>query len=195
MISVDELKDLYLSRKLSASEIAARLGCSTNKINYWLKIHRISKRSISDAIYIKCNPNGDPFVYKPPKNIDQAFLFGLGLGLYWGEGTKRNKLSVRLGNTDPKLIKYFLKFLFEIYEIKKEKLKFGLQVYGDINTELAIEFWLRELHIRPAQLATVITASRRVKGNYRHKAKYGVLTVYYHNKKLRDMLCSQLEKI
>jgi hypothetical protein len=38
-------------------------------------------------------------------------LFGMGLGLYWGEGTKRGKGGMRITNTDAKMIKKFIEFL------------------------------------------------------------------------------------
>ena len=70
----------------------------------------IKRRSISDAIYEKHNPNGDPFSIKEVTTIEEAKLYGLGVGVYWGEGNKANKHSVRLGNTDPDLILRFVDF-------------------------------------------------------------------------------------
>src|SRR5690348_8430619 len=105
------LERWYLQKQKSSHEIAKLLACSEHKVNYWLTKHNIRKRSISDAVYLKCNPNGDPFSIRKPKNSEEWFLFGLGVGLYWGEGTKRSVSSVRLGNTDPALIKKFLEFL------------------------------------------------------------------------------------
>ena len=122
--SEDVLKDLYIQKKQSVSEIARIFKCSENRINYWIKKFKIQKRSLADAMYAKYNPNGDPFLIKEPKTLDQAKLLGLGLGLYWGEGNKKNRNSIRLGNTDPRLIKMFLRFMLEIFGIKKEKLRF-----------------------------------------------------------------------
>lgn len=58
--------------------------------------YQIKRRSISDAIYHKHNPKGDPFKVKPINNIEEAQLLGMGLGLYWGEGNKANKDLVTL---------------------------------------------------------------------------------------------------
>ena len=62
-------------------------------------------------MYIRYNPKGDPFAFKLPKNGADWKLFGLGIGLYWGEGNKRNKNSIRLGNVDPRLIRAYMLFL------------------------------------------------------------------------------------
>ena len=94
MIDIDLLKELYLRQKLSSRMIAKKIGCSTSKVNYWLARHAIPKRDISEAVYVLNNPEGDPFEYKKPKTLQSAFLEGLGVGLYWGEGNKKKILRV-----------------------------------------------------------------------------------------------------
>ncbi len=71
----------------------------------------IQRRPRSDAAYQKKHPKGDPFKFRPVINMEDAWLQGLGIGFYWGEGNKANKWSVRLGNTDPVLVNYFITFL------------------------------------------------------------------------------------
>ena len=75
---------------------------------------KIKKRTISDAMYEFKNPFGDPFSIKKPETLQQGILFGLGLGIYWGEGLKRGNGAVRLTNTDPKMIKKFIDFLINL---------------------------------------------------------------------------------
>ena len=154
--------------------------------------HKIQTRSISDAIYLKHNPGGDPFNFVPPRNFEEAKLFGLGLGLYWGEGTKANMDSVRLGNTDPQLIKKFMDFLIKFFKIKKNDLRFGLQIFTDIDVGEAMDFWIKNLRINKSQFfKPTITKSGSI-GTYRKKSQYGVLTVMYLNKKLRNLLVNLL---
>ena len=122
-------------------------------------------------------------------------MFGLGLGLYWGEGTKANKSSVRLGNSNPYLIKTFINFLKTIYKIDIKRLHFGLQIFNDVNSKIALDFWIKNLGARRDQFYTPIVSSIRGKGTYTKKAQYGVLTIYFNNKKLRDILCGEIEKL
>lgn len=191
----DDLRSSYLEQKKSVSEIAESWACSEHKVNYWLNKHGISKRSISEAIYLKRNPGGDPFLFQSPRNKRDAFLYGLGLGLYWGEGNKRNKLSVRLGNTDPLLVKKFIQFLTEVYSIETSKLRFWLQIFGDMSEKEALGFWTKALNINRSQFSkTTVTPSGGV-GTYREKTKHGVLSVYFHNKKLRDSIVGAVENI
>ncbi len=190
------LYDLYVKDKLSVPLVAHRLNCSEHKVNYWLQKHGIQKRSISDALYTAWNPNGDPFSVRKIKSLDDARLYGLGVGLYWGEGTKRDKNSVRLGNSDPQLIKKFLEFLRKIYAIDEKKLRFGLQIFSDMNKKEALTFWTKSLGVSEKQFfPTIIVTPHRGIGNYRHKTKYGVATIHFSNTKLRDILCDSIEKI
>ena len=115
------------------------------------------------------------------------------MGLYWGEGTKADKKSVRLGNTDPMLIEKFIEFLVKILGFDKNRIKFSLQIFSDVNSEEAKNYWTSQLEIRPTQFYKKITITKSGKvGTYRKKNKYGVLTIYCHNTKLRNILIDML---
>lgn len=191
-----KLINLYLQQKKSAAEIAKLCECSINKVNYWLNKYKIPKRSIADAVYIKWNPHGDPFAIRKISTIQLAFLYGAGLGLYWGEGNKSNKVSVRLGNTDPRLIKFFIKFLDEIYQIDKTKLRFGIQIFSDMPPKDVLMFWQKHLGVSSSQFykKLVVTPARSL-GTYHHKTKHGVLTIYFNNRNLRDTICGAIDNI
>ena len=89
----------------------------------------------------------------------------------------------------------FLKFMVDIFGIKKEKLRFGLQVFDDMQPKKTLKFWLNELkdfQIRKDQFFKItITPSRSI-GNYREKSKFGVMTVHFSNTKLKNILDSML---
>ncbi len=195
MLSRDTLTGLYVEKKLSSSVIARQLKCSEHKVNYWISRFGIQKRSISDALYQKWNPKGDPFSVRGPRTVEEGVLYGLGVGLYWGEGTKASKTSIKLGNTDPHLICKFIQFLITFYGIEKKRLRFGLQIFSDMNTEATLQYWTRTLKVPRTQFypKIIITPYRGV-GNYRNKTKYGVLTIYFNNRKLRDIICGAIEE-
>ena len=195
MIEKEVLEKLYFKDGKSMKDIAKQLGCSQHKVEYWMQKHILKIRTISDAVYLKNNPNGDPFKFVPPKNAKETELFGLGLGLYWGEGTKADKGAVRLGNSDFMLIEKFIEFLVEIFSIRHSDLKFGLQLFNDVSTVEALDFWRKKLKIDKSQFYKTVITKSRAKGTYRKKSKYGVLTVYYHNRKLRDLLVGMLPRV
>ncbi|MAZ41128.1 hypothetical protein CL654_03360 [bacterium] len=195
MLNEKDLRYYYVEKKKSSKDVARVFKCSENKVNYWLKKYGIPKRSISEAVYLQQNPQGDPFTINKPKTKDDYFLYGLGIGLYWGEGNKKDRYALRLGNTDPALIKKYLKFIKKFYNIPQEKLRFGIQVFSDTPQKQALNYWKKVLGVDGSQfIKTVITPSRG-KGSYRTKVKYGVLTVYISNKKLRNIVMGEIEKL
>lgn len=187
-----DLKTLYIERGLSVQQIAEMLKCSRHRVDYYMQKYAIQRRAIRDAVYLRKNPDGDPFVINNTIDSELVQLKALGLGLYWGEGNKANKTSVRLGNTDPGIILKFVEFLEKIYGVDRSKLRFGLQLFSDVDEAEAISYWVRHLGTAPTQFyKTTITISGSI-GTYRHKNKYGVVTVYFNNRKLRDILIDEL---
>jgi hypothetical protein len=73
VIAKEKLELPYISNGSSMQEIAVELKCSVHKVVYWMDRHQIRRRTISQAIYQKHNPNGDPIVTKA-----DAELLGLG---------------------------------------------------------------------------------------------------------------------
>jgi hypothetical protein len=194
MIKQDILTDLYLNKGLSMMEIATQLGCSHNQVVYWMGKYGIKRRSISDAVYQRRNPNGNPFVVQSIDTLAKAELFGLGMGLYWGEGTKASKYAVRLGNTDPALLRTFTRFLVELFHVDQTKLKYGLQIFTDIDENEALKYWCKELGAESSQFYKIHKTVSGSIGTYRYKSRYGVVTVYFHNKKLRDIIIGLLPR-
>ncbi len=192
MIEKERLTKLYLEKANSMQAMEKKWGCSLNTEQYWMDKYGVKRRSISNAIYLKNNPKGDPFSFSPPRSRKESELYGIGLGLFWGEGTKANKDSVRLGNTDPELIQKFMEFLIRFFGVKKGNFRFGLQVFTDIDLNEALDFWVKKLKIKRSQFYKPVVSISGSIGNYRRKSRYGVLTVMYHNKKLRDLLMSKL---
>lgn len=194
MINRERLAKMYDSGK-SMADIAGALEVSPHAIAYWMTRYGIPRRTRSAATYAKRNPHGDPYKIKSNFTTDELILLGLGLGLWWGEGSKKHPTAVRLGNTDPKLIKTFVRFLIAICGVKKRKIRFGLQIFSDMNPEMAKRYWMQELgfpesHFMPK---IVVTPARSI-GTYREKSKQGVLTVYVQNVRLRNEIIVLLNK-
>lgn len=195
MIKKEVLIDLYFNKKLSMKAVSQKLGISVNKVSYWMQLHGLSRRSISEGVYLKNNPDGDPFLFRGPSSKEEAVLFGLGLGLYWGEGTKANKYSVRLGNTDPKLVTTFVLFLETFFQVDKKDMRFGIQVFNTTEVEDTLSFWKQELKVSSSRFMKTVVTPSRGSGSYKRKIEHGVLTVYYNNKKMRDVLMNEIEKL
>lgn len=190
----ENLEKLYKSG-LSMFEIAAKLKCSTHKIVYWMNKYNLQRRNLSDALYVKLNPNGDPFEIKKIMNQDEKFLYGLGIGIYWGEGDRRSKNALRVANTDPKLIKVFTKFLLTICQLEKRKLIYNLICFNDSNPEEVRNYWAKELRISKEKFGKIVQIPSQGKGTYRKKSKHGVCIAIVCNMKLKTWIMDEINKI
>jgi len=188
-----KLEGLYNSG-LSIKDISDRENLSYPLVRYWINKYKIPRRSLSDATYAKRNPDGDPFEIRKKLNRKDSELKNLGLGIYWGEGDKSpNNTSVRIGNTDPILLKKFREFLRKIYKVKEEKIKYGLILFNDAKESDAIGFWRNHLGIKRKQLGKITIIPPQGKGTYKRKSKNGVLNINFTNKKLKQIILSEIE--
>jgi hypothetical protein len=86
------------------------------------------------------------------KKLSNQTMFVSGLILYLGEGSKTDKYTTSLTNTDPRIIKFFMKWLVKFYKVPKEKLKIFLQLYPTMDIDKEINFWLNVLGLNKEQL-------------------------------------------
>lgn len=176
-------------------DIAKRESVSYFSIRYWMSVYKISRRSWSEATYAKRNPEGDPFEVKSNLSKEEIALKNLGLGIYWGEGDKsENNTSVRLGNTDPFLLKKFREFLRKIYCVREEKIKYNLILFNDIKESDAVKFWNRHLGVRREQLGKITIIPPQGKGTYKRKSQNGVMIIIFTNKKLKEIILREIKR-
>lgn len=192
MLKKEKLEQLYIKEHLSMPEVAKKLNVSTRQVVWWMGRHHIRRRSWSEATYVKRNPEGNPFKIKKNLSPDERELKGIGLGIFWGEGNKTTKSGIKVGNTDPELIKKFIEFLEVICGVKRSKLRYSIILFNDSNLETALNFWKSELDIEIKQMGKPTIVPPQGKGTYKKKSKYGVLTVGCFNTKLRKWLDKQL---
>ncbi|MEK7113111.1 MAG: hypothetical protein AAB875_07430 [Patescibacteria group bacterium] len=177
------------------AEIAEIYDCSIHKVVYWMDKYRIERRTWSEATYVKRNPDGDPFKIKNPLSPSEILLFGLGMGIYWGEGDKVTRHSIRVCNTDSRILKVFIRFLLEICQLKRKKITYSIICFNDTNPDDARGFWARELKISPAKFGKITQIPPQGKGTYKRKSKFGVCTVQASNLKLKSWLMNQIVSV
>jgi hypothetical protein len=87
-----------------------------------------------------------------------------------------------------------MRFLIELFGVEKDKLTFALQTFTDIDTDSALEYWCSKLDVKLSQFRTVHVTISGSLGTYRRKSQYGVVTVLFHNRKLRDIIVGSLPR-
>lgn len=74
-------------------------------------------------------------------------IIELGLAiLYLGEGSKKSP-TTSMGNSDPLILKFFLKIIMVIYKIDIEKIRFNLHIRADQNPEMLKKYWSKKLKV------------------------------------------------
>lgn len=91
------------------------------------------------------------------------------LGIYWGEGNKR---EINMINSDPGMIKTFISCL-ETWGIEKKQIKVGLRLHTDVDKKRALAFWSELLDIDPEEIKRVETIIGKKTG----KLRYGMCRV------------------
>ena len=100
--------------------------------------------------------------------------------LYWAEGTK-DRNTVLLSNSDPAMMKMFVRFLRECFGVGADELSFSLNVYT--NNGMGIDeieaYWLALLQLPPgsARKHTINNFPTSSSGLKLNKLPYGVCTL------------------
>ena len=188
------LENFYKSGR-SMQGISHQLNCSIHKVVYWMDKYGIKRRSLSEAIYLNANPDGDPFKIKLKLSLRDRFLFGLGIGIYLGEGNKMSKTSLRVANTDSRILKIVIKFLIKICGLKKHRISYSIVCFNDVDPSIARDYWAKQLEVLPEKFGKITIIPHQGKGTYRRKSRFGVCTVSANNVKLRNWFIDQMEII
>jgi hypothetical protein len=102
-------------------------------------------------------------------------LFIAGIMVYWGEGDKATKHTVRLTNTDPEMMRLFLLFLTKVCGIQTEKIGAHVLIYPDLEAQMCLRYWSEKSGLPQENFTKCVTIQGR------HKTKrlgYGVGDMY-----------------
>jgi len=96
-----------------------------------------------------------------------ADLFQMGVMLFWAEGA-RNRNAVRFSNSDPAMIRLFMRFLTDACGVDRSRVTLVVQCYTDngLTAEEVENFWLRTCalpreNLRKTEVDKISKASKR----------------------------------
>lgn len=148
----------------SYSQIKSELSVSKSSLSLWLRDHplpieRIRELRDWNAQRIENCRNTKQrhrevrlkLVYEKAEKtllpLTKKELFIAGLFLYWGEGGKTVRFGISLSNTNPQVIKLYIKWLETCLGVPREKMKVRLHLYKDMSVDNEIAFWGSELGV------------------------------------------------
>ncbi|MEI6511479.1 MAG: hypothetical protein WCO25_05610 [Candidatus Uhrbacteria bacterium] len=109
--------------------------------------------------------------------------------LYWGEGTKSagdgRSITAVLTNSDPLMIRFYLRFLREVLGVKEEKIRAQMIVHDTTSPIAAKAYWQRVTGIDPSAISTTVQVSRASKRiRPKQSLPNGTLQIRVHDRKL-----------
>lgn len=95
--------------------------------------------------------------------------------LYLGEGSKKSS-TTGMGNSDPLILKFFLKVMTSVYKINLEKIRFDLHLRADQNPKLMKKYWAKELNA-PLHRFNYVSVDKRTLGKKTYPGYKGVCLI------------------
>lgn len=196
----------------SYSQIKKIIGVSKSTLSYWLKDHPLSEERIRElksdprriekyrATRLRQKQERFNKVYREEKKkllpLTKRDLFIAGLFLYWGEGEKTKEANIALSNTNPAVLKFFIRWLRKSLNIPKEKIKVKLHLYKDMNIKKKIDFWSKTLLISKNQFRkSYIKSSNKKAITFRPNYGHGTCNVIVGDAILNRKIMANLKII
>ncbi len=199
-------------KQMSYSQIKLALGVSKSTLSGWLRDYPLSKKRIRELganneqrierfrnTMAKKQEVKRKLAYhkvsKDIKKLNKREIFLAGLFLYWAEGGKTKNSAVVLTNTNPVMLKFYIKWL-KLLGVSINKLKVSLHLYSDMNIQRQIKFWAKTLNIPINQFRKPhIKKSLSTSITYKNGFGQGTCSIIYENKELCDYVLMGLKKI
>lgn len=117
-----------------------------------------------------------------------------GCMLYWAEGAK-SRNSIKFTNTDPYMIKLFLKFLYECFNLSSDNIKIicHSHVLSDQTLEDVEEYWIKELDL-PKSCLRKGSVERRIPKKKKIKYQNGICSIAVDNTEILHKIYGSIKE-
>lgn len=186
----------------SYNEISKEISVPKSTLSYWLKKIGVSEKIKSDNIrktkfiwsknisrynktraklYLKNRKNFLNDYANEVSRISDQELWWLGIGLYLGEGEKKEKHKIRFVNSDPAIIIIMMLFFQKCCGISADKFNARIQCYGKQDYQSLLTFWseLTKIDSENFWQPQVVESKHRIS-----KLEYGTLHLTISDSKL-----------
>lgn len=201
--AAEKEKTIILRKKgLSYREILVKVPVAKSTLSLWLRSVSLSKKqkqrltdkkiaaalrgaSRKRELRIKKTESIFRKAANDIKNISRHELFLIGVALYWAEGSKEKAehpgSGVQFSNSDPAMVKLFLKWLTEICVVSKEKIDFDVYIHESRknNIKQIIVFWSEYLEVSKKHFRHVYFKKNKVNTKRKNTGElyFGLLKV------------------
>ena len=130
---------------LSAQQIADYFGVSIHAAYYTHRSLDVPRRSAQETNSIRFEAKPLSYNLKTRLTKEEDRLKIAAVMLYWAEGYKVGRGTVDFANSDPDTVIIFWKFLSEICQVDKKRVRLHLYAYEGQNVENLMRFWCKLL--------------------------------------------------
>lgn len=195
----------------SYSQIKEKTKVSKGTLSYWLRDMPLSRERIRElrdvspkriesyrnTMRLKKEARLEKVlnsVSKKIKGFSEREFYIAGLFLYWGEGGKTKESEISMSNTDPAVLKFFLRWI-ELFGSDKTKVKARIQIYKDMDPEKELKYWMKELGLKRSQFRKIYIKDSVRLSNYRHRFSHGTCNIHLCNRDICDEVMMGLKYV
>jgi hypothetical protein len=190
----EKARTLRVEKHLSLDEIAARLSLPKTTIYYWVRDIPLGRPRRENG-----HPGNNAVVRKHRLLREAAYRAGQEefdalardgsfrdfVCMYIGEGYKRNRNVVALGNSDPRVV--FLASSW-LRRLSRNKIDYSVQYHADQRVSELQKFWSELLGLKPGEIGLQRKSNSGRLSGRTWRSRYGVLTVRTGDTLLRARL-------
>ncbi len=208
----DKSKAVELRKKgKSYSQIKAELGISKSTLSGWLRDMPLSEeriRALCDFSSIRIERYRNTMKAKREKRWSEVYkkvskdigkftkrdYFLAGLFLYWAEGGKTSKYVTAFTNTDPAMLKFYIRWITSFFDIKKSELDVTLHLYKDMDMYSSTRFWCKELGLSRDQFKNPYIKTSKLTGlTYKTGFGKGTCNIRICDRDIKEYIEQSLE--
>src|SRR3972149_5135644 len=130
-------------------------------------------------------------------DLDAHTLHVAGVMLYWAEGDRGSRNAARISNSDPEVLKLFMRFLRECLDVPDEQVSVTCHLFADhLDRQWEIEqFWLDALQLPRARLCKsfVNVYSKYSQKKRQNKLSYGTTRGSVHSTRVVQSIYGSIQ--
>lgn len=194
-LSIEQQREaikLYKSG-LSAQRVADALGTSIGAIYYPLRRYNIPRRTTQASNLLTFEAKPLSYRIKTELSPSEQKLKLAAVMLYWAEGYKLGT-GVDFANSDPIMALLFTKFLKEICNVDKKRLRYHLYCYEGQDVITLTHFWSDLLSIPENQFLKPYVKKNAAPGPRGPRMIHGLIHVCYSDKRLLAQILSWISE-
>ncbi len=211
----EEAIKLRIEQKLGYSSIAKLVSVSKSTLSGWLKNYPLSDERIRELRTANLKNNEakiESYIRSKRlirerkfgknyekhldtfKKVSKQSRFVAGLMLYLAEGSKKDDYHISIANTDPSIIRFFMKWMQEFMGVSSSSFKFQLHLYPNMDIKAEAKFWASILGISNKQFYKhQIRKLQKGSFTYRESFRHGTCQIYFSNSEKKRELMSAIK--